>query len=278
MESVLILGAGGQLGSELIKLFPDAVYTHNRMGSENYLSLRDFTSLSRKIREVSPDAVINAAAYTNVDGCERDRETAYMVNGDAVRIIAEEARKAGAYLVQVSTDYVFDGESGNYTEDSFPSPVNYYGLSKLVGDVNARAYDNSLIVRTSGVYGHKNNFPRFVYESLIKKQEIRVMEGYYSPIHASLLAKSIKMLLQKKRKGVLNVSGDRLSRMELALAIAQEFSLGPSTIKGVTNIEGMVARRPYDSSLDITAAKRILEFDFHSLRNNLSAFRSALEQ
>ena len=185
----LILGADGQLGTELMKIFPDSVGSPHS-GSRK-LDIQDFAAVSGLLFEESPELIINASALTNVDLCEEEKTTAIRTNGYAVGNIVECARELNSYFIHVSTDYVFDGLIGNYNENSTPNPVNYYGLSKLIGDVFAQSYRKSLIIRTSGVFGRANNFPRFSYNALKYGKGLNVIEGYYSPIHARLLAESI---------------------------------------------------------------------------------------
>ncbi|NAZ31370.1 MAG: sugar nucleotide-binding protein, partial [Acidilobus sp.] len=157
----LIIGAG-QLGSELVRQLkangaggPEVFYTyHTRdpLGFGMRLDVTAFDLLEDLIIRLSPDVVINAVAMTDVDACEVDRALALKINAEAVRHMVRVARVTGSYLVHVSTDYVFDGERGMYREEDEPNPINYYGLSKLLGEAYALSYDDSLVVRTSGVF------------------------------------------------------------------------------------------------------------------------------
>ncbi|SAI84431.1 NAD(P)-dependent oxidoreductase [Saccharolobus solfataricus] len=92
---------------------------------------------------------------TDVDKCEVEREKAYKINAEAVKHMVRASRVVEAYFIHVSTDYVFDGTKGNYKEDDLPNPINYYGLTKLLGETFALSYDDSLVIRTSGVFRHK---------------------------------------------------------------------------------------------------------------------------
>ncbi|MCY0860793.1 MAG: SDR family oxidoreductase [Sulfolobaceae archaeon] len=213
-------------------------------------------------------AIYGGEEVRDVDGCERDKERAFKVNAEAVRHIVRVSRVVEAYLVHVSTDYVFDGERGNYREYDVPNPINYYGLSKLVGEGYALSYDDSLVVRTSGVFKHKG-FPVFVYKALKEGKEVHAFKGYYSPISAKLLANAIKELIEMRRTGIINVAGERVSRYELALKIAEMYGLDKSKVREVDEVKGWVAKRPLDSSLDISKAKGLLSMDFYSLEENL---------
>lgn len=278
MSKIVILGAGGQLGSELSTIFPNALtFSHNRESAKS-LEFERKDEFYRVLEEISPDIILNAAAFTKVDECEKNKDIAYSVNGDAVRTLVEVSRKMNSLLVHVSTDYVFDGEKGQYSETDTPNPVNYYGLSKLIGDTFALGYDNSIVVRASGIYGRSKNFPIFVYNKLLRKEHIDVLEGFYSPIHAKNLALSIRDIIKKDVKGTINISGIRISRLELAESLADRFHIDSPDISEVESIPGLIAKRPFDSSLDITKSKELLDFDFYSIESNLKCFEASIEK
>lgn len=271
-QDILILGSGGQLGSELHKLYPNATCYDHSSGGANYLDLQENEKLEQSILSSKCKWIINAAAFTNVDACEMNKEIAYRVNGLAVNSIVKAARQLQSSILHVSTDYIFDGKKGLYKESDIPNPLNFYGISKLIGEVLAMGFENSLIIRTSGVYGSKNNFPNFAYRQMMSGKQLNVLDGYYSPIHARNLALAIKNLIENGSKGILNVAGTRISRIELALEIARKYNLDENLINKVEKIESMKAIRPFDSSLDISNAKKALNFDFYSIESNLKSF------
>ncbi|WP_054844986.1 SDR family oxidoreductase [Sulfuracidifex tepidarius] len=268
---VIIIGASGQLGREIASLVPGSLLTYNstpipsgvKLDVSNELQVSDFILKNR------PDVIINTSAITNVDKCEEDRELAYKVNAVSAKFITRSASVVGAYLVHISTDYVFDGEKGMYKEDDLPNPVNYYGLTKLLGETYVLSYDLSLVIRTSGVFGSKSNFPTFVMENLKRGNPVKVVRSIYSPIHAKMLAKAIVEILPQRRTGILNIAGERISREDLALMIARK--LGAENLISVVPDSEMKwkARRPRDSSLDISRAKSIISFDFYDTEKNL---------
>lgn len=277
MNKFMILGAGGQLGMELANLYPNSVrvfHFPSELGQS--VDLSDYTSLSETIEREEPDILINAAALANVDMCEKNHALAYAVNGKAPGIMAHVCNNLGAKFVHVSTDYVFDGNEGNYSEASVPNPINYYGLSKLVGDVHALSYPDSLVVRTSGVFGYNKNFPMFVLDALNAGKEVNAMAGHYSPIHASNLASAISELVVMEEKGLINVAGSRTSRYDLAVKIADAFSLERSLISKVDKVASMNAKRPFDSSLNSSKALSMIKTDFYSLDSNISAMKRTL--
>ncbi len=201
----LIIGSGGQLGKALSIILENSIQL-----SHDDIDLRNVNNIDNILDKYDFDTMINCAAMTSVDKCETDIDSAYYINGLSMKYIADYCRENNKYLIHVSTDYVFNGNKGNYTEDDIPYPVNYYGMSKLIGDTYVNSYHNSLIIRTSGVYGSKNNFPLYVIDRLKNNSSINAFDNYYSPVNANVLAYSISKLLDLKLTGILNISGPRL--------------------------------------------------------------------
>lgn len=269
MSDILIFGAGGQLGKELSVLLPEAYKVYHKDPSGNIMDIGDREFVKKLMDSIKPNIVINAAALANVDLCEKNNALAFQTNGESVGAIVKYCRLNNSLFVHVSTDYVFDGKTGNYDENSIPNPINYYGTSKLVGDIYALGYENSIVVRTSGVFGHTNNFPKFVLKNLSEDKEISAIKGFYSPIHARYLAIAISRIIKKDFRGIINIAGDRISRYQLAIQIAQLFGLNTDLINESEPPSNMIAKRPYDSSLNINMAETLLGIDFHSTLRNI---------
>ncbi|MEM3844677.1 MAG: sugar nucleotide-binding protein, partial [Candidatus Parvarchaeota archaeon] len=147
-----------------------------------------------------------------------------------------------------------------------------YGMSKLIGDTFALSCDNSLVIRTSGVFGSSKNFPRYVVEKLRRNESVTAVKSFYSPIFSGLLAKAINEIVFSELKGILNIAGERISRKDFALKIADKFGLRKELINENESVAKFVARRPFDSSLDISLGKKILHFDFFSTDANINEF------
>src|SRR5437870_9594508 len=158
---ILLTGASGQLGREMQRaLAGEDVIPANRPDYE-----LTNPALSAKIAASHPDLVIHAAGYTDVDGCERDPDTAFMVNAQGTQRVAEGTAKANAWLIYLSTDYVFDGKKTEpYTERDPVNPLNVYGRSKLAGEEEAvKGCRRTLVLRTSWLYGvHGKNFVKTI--------------------------------------------------------------------------------------------------------------------
>ena len=162
---IVILGTGGRLGAALVCEYGDEYdvtgFNHTQLDLSNLDDVRG------KLRALSFDVLINAAAFTNVDLCETERDRAFMINGEAPGVLAEICREKGAKLIHFSTDYVFDGEKrAPYTEEDEAKPISVYGASKLAGEKNVLAADGGhLVVRVSWVFGPDR--PSFV-DSMVK--------------------------------------------------------------------------------------------------------------
>ncbi|ADV65444.1 dTDP-4-dehydrorhamnose reductase [Desulfurococcus mucosus] len=265
---ILVTGGTGLLGLWVTKVFLERGYEvyashHERkpVGLDGVtweqMNLEDFKSVADTVKRVKPDAIIHTAAFTDVDGCEEKKELAYRVNYLATRIIAETARELNAYLVYISTDYVFDGERGMYREFDAPAPVNYYGLTKLLGEVAVNTLaPRSLIVRVSGLYGFsptgKRNFGLVALEKLMNNEQVDAFhDQYLSPTYVRPLAERIADMVKREVVGVIHVAGERASRYEFASKLAEALGVPRDLVKK-TSIKnaGLRARRPRDSSLD----------------------------
>ena len=286
---VMVTGGSGLLGSVLVRTLTskghDVVATYNaheprdKMGAKWVrLDVSRGYLLEDLVWKERPHAIVHCAAYTDVDGCEVDKAKAWAVNVEATRSVVRAARAVNAYLVYVSTDYVFDGERGMYTERDTPNPVNYYGLTKLIGEEIARSSDVLYtIVRPSAIYGlggSKKSFAEFVAKKLIRGEEVRALtDQYVSPTYNVFLAESISKILDAKVLGTLHVAGERMSRYEFALRIAEALGVSKSLVKEakMSEMEGWIARRPRDSSLDSSKARELLGV-FHDSSKAIELF------
>lgn len=155
LEKTILFGAYGMLGHALQEVFPFAHFFGHRT-----IDVTDEDAIMKLMRHERPAIVINAAAYTDVDGCEDNRVRAFAVNGTGPGYLAKACTEVNAILVHFSTDYIFDGTRTEYCEEDCPNPINVYGESKLLGEVSiAKNMENYRIIRTSWMYGsHGKNF------------------------------------------------------------------------------------------------------------------------
>ncbi len=187
---ILLLGKNGQVGWELQR----SLSTLGELVSvdSNAVDFERPPELRRAVQEIKPTVIVNAAAYTAVDKAEAEPEKARAINAIAVKALAEEAHRLGAWLVHYSTDYVFDGTKPTpYCEDDAPAPLSVYGLTKLEGEQAIRSHvERHLIFRTSWVYGaHGGNFAKTILRLARERDELKIVADQYgTPTSAELLA------------------------------------------------------------------------------------------
>lgn len=220
---ILLTGGSGALGTQIQKNL-DCIAP-----SRGELDLTDAAACERVIQEVGPDLIIHAAAYTDVAGGERERAAAYRINVLGTQHLVRAAR--GARFIYISTEYVFDGERGNYREDDIPNPVNYYALTKLLGEMVVGQYSNTLIIRTS----FKPDGP-WPYPAAFTDQ-------WTSADLASERAPQIvQAALMSGLLGVIHIGGERKTVYELAVR-----SMPTVGKRSITELELTL---PRDTSLD----------------------------
>ena len=247
---IVVVGAGGMLGKDLMALLGEGC----RGVDIADIDITSHESVERVLTALHPSVVINCAAYTDVDGCETNVDTAMQVNGEGVAYLAMVTRELGARLVQISTDYIFDGGKGSpYQEDDPPHPLNIYGESKLTGEMNASFNPGHLIVRTQWLYGrHGKNFVETMLRLGAEKDELAVVDDQIgSPTWTVELAKAILVLIDKGCQGIYHVTNaGSCSWHDFAKAIFEESGL-PVQVKPMTTEElNRAARRPLNSILD----------------------------
>ncbi len=205
---ILLLGHKGMLGSDLASQFK---YRHEVIGMDkDEIDITRASECRNAITDVAPQLVINAAAYTNVDGCETAKEECFAVNAEAVKNIAEACRERNIPVVHYSTDYVFDGNGSRpYTEDDPVNPINSYGASKLTGEHYLRQLtDDYLIIRTAWLYGAKGkNFVEAILDRARTTGRLTVVDDQTgSPTCTRDLAAATELLVDKKVRGIFHVT------------------------------------------------------------------------
>ena len=271
---LLLTGASGLLGRKVAQqaLKRDhevySVYKEHsiNLGNPIKLDLTDQNKVFKAIFRLKPKAIIHTAAYTDVDGCEINRKLAWKVNAEATKHIATASANVGAHLTYVSTDYIFDGEKGCYSEEDQPNPISYYGYTKLKGEEFVKEHATEwCIARTSVIYGwgpkHKQNFATWLINNLDQGKEVKVLtDQYVSPTLNTNLAEVILEIAERKITRTLHTAGaTRISRHEFALKLAEAFNLNMDLVKPAKmNEMSWKAKRPRDSSLNVSKALDIL--------------------
>jgi dTDP-4-dehydrorhamnose reductase len=255
---VLVTGAGGQLGHDLVRAFSDGHEVLACTRAELDLASRD--SVLAAITTTRPDVVVHAGAWTDVDGCEADVDRAFRVNALGTRWVVEGARIAGARVVYVSTDYVFDGTASRpYTEWDQPNPLSVYGRSKLAGERELHPGDT--VVRTSWVCGaHGRNFVRTMLRLAAERDTVEVVDDQHGcPTFTPDLAAAIRMLAVMRVPGVFHVTNQGATTwFGFARAIFAAAGHDPDRVRPVATAELRPARpapRPAYSVLDNAALR-----------------------
>jgi dTDP-4-dehydrorhamnose reductase len=297
MKRVLVCGSNGLLGQRLAMLLDseseyEVLHTshHRSFASED--ELVDYTQLDISnrsdvkslITSYRPDVILNAAAMTNVDLCELEREQAWKMNVTGVEHLVEVCRRINAKLIHVSTDYVFDGKNGNYKEEDRANPVNYYGKTKLAGEnVIISSGIDFAILRTVLVYGIgvkvKNNFALWVINNLNDSKQIRCVDDQISnPTHVFDLALAMKKTIERNAFGMFHISGpETISRYDFAIRAAEIFGFDRSLISKVkTSDLEQRAVRPMNTSFCIEKAKNHLHYSPMTITQGLMMMQQDL--
>ena len=266
-KSILITGAFGQLGEAVTQeLQPhfDLLATGRAVPDHwpffcpaEELDVAQGHRVRAVVHRFNPDVIVNLASYTDVDGCEENRELAWNVNVKGTEHLLYPAKGKEVKFIQISSDYIFDGQNGPYDESAIPNPVNYYGKTKLGAENAVRGSPNPwIIIRTNVLYGassySKASFVGWVVKSLRDGRHIKVVEDQWgNPTWTGGLAEAIKMAIIMNIRGVFNYGGaEFLTRFEFAEKTAKVFNLDESLITAVSTEDmNQVAKRPLKSGL-----------------------------
>jgi len=258
---ILVVGAKGMLGRDLMEVLTGDV----RGVDVEEIDITSLESTRRALLTLKPRVVVNAAAYTDVDGCETNKELAMQVNGEGVAHLALAALEIGARLVHVSTDYVFDGAKDSpWLEDDPPHPLSVYGESKLAGELNARIVPDHLIIRTQWLYGlHGKNFVETMLRLAGERNELAVVDDQVgSPTWTADLARAIKALIDADCRGTYHAANAGFCSWNgFARAIFEEAGLAVTVNPMTTTELGRPATRPLYSVLD--CGRLVKDTGFH---------------
>lgn len=296
---VLVTGANGLLGQALVRVLaaePRYDVLATSRDSEFFgagascgfttLDVTDHAGVNAVFEDFAPGVVVNCAAMTQVDACESDRERCWQVNVDAVDNLARQCRTTGTRFVQLSTDFVFDGENGPYRESDRPRPVNFYGRSKLASENVSREAGEGRwsVVRTILVFGSearlsRSNIVLWVVGELSAGREIRVVtDQYRTPTYNADLAAGIERLIRSNGFGIYHMSGtDLMSVHEFAITIADALGLDSSLVRATDGSTfRQPARRPPRTGFDVTKAVTELGYHPRSVADALAHLRPHL--
>lgn len=292
---IIITGANGMLGQRLfefystlndVELLVSSIENEFVFKNQNYIraDISNRNELKKVIYDFCPDFIINAAAYTNVDKSESERETAWKINVKGVEYITETARVLDSHIVHISSDYIFDGKNGPYTENDIPNPLGYYGRTKLASEnVLKISGTKNTILRTNVLYGtakySRSDFVKWVVESVRAGKEIRIVDDQFNnPTFIDDLVQAINKVIELRKEGIYNIGGSEvLSRYDFTMIIADFFNLDKYLIKKIqTEDLDQPARRPLKSGLITIKAQSELGYKPHSIIQSLELMKREL--
>lgn len=288
-KRILIIGSNGMLGQRLAQFYSALGNTELLCASaedKSFLENVNYKQLDitqkNQVREIIldffPDYIINTAAFTNVDKSETEKETAWKINVNGVENIALYAWTIDAHLIHISTDYIFDGKNGPYTENDKPNPIGYYGRTKLASENSIRISGVTYtIVRTNVLYGPakygRPDFVKWVVNSLKSGNEIKIVTDQFgNPTYIDDIVNAIHKIIEFKKESIYNISGaEFISRFNFAKRIAEFFNLNRNRIKPIlTKDLNQAAARPLKSGLITLKAETELGFKPRSIEETLS--------
>jgi len=292
-KRILVTGANGMLGENCVRLLMSegvllATDLHPQLITSmpvNYrpLNITVTDEVHAVLTEFRPDWVVNCAAYTGVDGSENHREKAWEVNVTGVRNIIDNLLTLGGQIIQISTDYVFDGQSGPYDENAAVNPINYYGQTKLASEhLIVESGLPYVILRTNVLFGNATNpsasFVHWVVTRLTRHEFITVVTDQYgNPTWTNGLAEAIRQVIRDGKTGLFNYGGaDYVNRYDFALQIADIYQLERGYIKPITTRElNQKAPRPLRAGLVCEKIKNTFGLELYTLKEALIRMRGA---
>lgn len=299
-KRILITGSNGLLGQKLVELLiqqPGCEVIATAKGGnrlpfvERYqyfeMDITNAEEVASVIAQTKPDAVIHTAAMTNVDQCEFEKDLAWKLNVHAVEYLVEACQKNDAFLLHLSTDFIFDGTAGPYTEDAAASPLSFYGWSKLAGEeVVKRSSIRWAIARTVLVYGivadmSRSNIILWVKKSLEDGKTIKVVtDQFRSPTLAEDLAMGCWLIVKQEAEGVFNISGkDFLTPYEMAMMTADYFGLDKSLItQADSSTFTQPAKRPPRTGFVLDKAQQVLGYEPHSFVEGIAVLANQVRE
>ena len=292
MKRIMVTGSNGLLGQKITDLSlqdPEIELIATSVGPNRYplkagytyevLDVLDSKRLDELVMKYHPDAIVHTAAMTNVDACEHDRDKCYALNVKSVENLIEVCQRKDIQLIHLSTDFIFDGEDGPYTEDAKANPLSYYGETKLESEILLQNSScNWAILRTIIVYGIVNDMSRtnivlWAKAALEKGEPINVVDDQWRmPTLAEDLAQCCLLAVKKNAKGIFNASGkDLMSILEIVERVADYYGLDKTLINPITSESlNQAAKRPKKTGFILDKTRRELGYEPHSFEEGIA--------
>lgn len=294
-KRLLIIGSNGMLGQRLVEYFSAdnsfellaaSVENKSFFDKLNYrtLDITDKSAVKKITKEFYPDYIINSAAYTNVDGCESEKELAWKINVTGPEHLAFYASTINAHFIHISSDYVFDGKAGPYSETDKVNPISYYGKSKLASEnILHKTGGKYTIIRPNVLYGPakygRNDFVKWVITSLRNGKQIRIVDDQFNnPTYIDNLVLAISSIINFNKTGLYHIGGkELLNRFDFTMRIADYFNLDKSLVSRIKTEElNQAANRPLKSGLVTLKAETELSYKPFSIEETFSLMQKEL--
>ncbi len=282
---IVVLGSSGRVGGYLLPLLRscehEALGLSRGEGDDLHADLTEFGQVSFALNKVRPDAIVNLAAQTNIDECEKSPQNAYLANVKIVESLVQwiESKGNSCHLVQLSTDQIYDS-IGPHKEDDI-SLKNYYGFSKYAGELVAEKV-NGTILRTN-FFGQvqspgKMSFSDWLVDSMIEEKPIIVFDDvYFSPLSLQRLVELLELVILKRQKGTFNLgSRDGMSKADFAFYLAKVLGLPTKKMsKGGVDTVKLTANRAKDMRMDSSSFEKVFEVELPTLKQEIESLKGA---
>jgi len=281
---LLVLGGSGLIGNSLLEMNDNrfeiiATFNKNKIDIPKISSFQcslpqDFDKLEKIVKNEKPDILVNAMGYSNIDFCELNKEKSHLLHVKISEKISDIALKSNTRIIFLSSDYVFDGLKGNYTEMDIPNPVNYYGQTKFEAEKIVLKNKNNVVLRTSVIYDLdvRVRFFNYVVENLKNNKKIKVTNDVFNSVTLiDSLIHSVFSIIEKDKTGIFHtVDSTCVNRFDFSKCIAKIFNFDEKLIQETSiNDMNVVAKRPQNACLDNSKAKKELDVKFRTLEEGI---------
>ena len=289
---ILITGANGLIGRKVIRLMLQGTDNQIFATSQKRIQFDSrvqfftvnliYSDINKLIETIKPEVLIHCAAIASPDACEVDRYTCFKLNVEVTTRLASSCRDYGVHLIFLSSDFIFDGSKGDYSEEDIPAPVSYYGETKLEAEKNLLDLNiGATIVRTSLVYGYEDHLARMnvalkVIDHLKNSKTYKVpFDQIRTPTFAEDLATALVLLAEKRFPGVFNISGSEvISVFDFSKRVAKVFGFDENLLVSVSTKElSEPALRPLKTNLNIQKAIKVLNYQTTTIEKSLSILK-----